>query len=106
MGRGAKDCTELGDLTYESIKDDRYYRCKITNDLKFILEENGSKPSRELRKLLGLKDGNGTSVSLLLREDIRLPRIQSLVTDLPWHYALRDIMSEASDTRILLRKLG
>ena len=106
MGRGAKDCTELGDLTYESIKDNRYYRCKITNDLKFILEENGSKASREQRNLLGLKDGNGTSVSLLLRQDIRLPRIQSLVLDLPWHYALRDIMSEASDTRILLRKLG
>lgn len=81
MGRGAKDCTELGDLTYESIKDNRYYRCKITNDLKFILEENGSKASREQRNLLGLKDGNGTSVSLLLRQDIRLPRIQSLVLD-------------------------
>jgi hypothetical protein len=106
MGRGAKDCTELGDLLYESIKDDRYFRCKITNDLKFILEVDGTKATREQRKLLELPDGNGTSVTLQLREHIRLPRFQSLYHDLPWHYALRDIMSEDSDSRVLLRKLG
>jgi hypothetical protein len=106
MGRGAKDCTELGDLLYESIKEDRYYRCKITNDLKFVLEVDGAKATREQRKLLGLQDGNGTSVTLQLREDIRLPRFQSLYNDLPWHYALRDIMAEDSDSRVRLRKFG
>ena len=106
MGRGAKDCTELGDLLYESIKEDKFYRCKITNDLKFILEDNGSRATREHRKILGLQDGNGTSVTLQLREDIRLPRFQSLYNDLPWHYALRDIMADDSDSRVRLRKLG
>src|SRR2546425_6486127 len=55
MGRGAKDCTALGNLVFESIKDDRYYRCKITHDLKFVLEINGSKATQEQRKNLGLE---------------------------------------------------
>jgi hypothetical protein len=106
MGRGAKDCTELGSLTFESIKDDRYYRCRITYDLKFILEENGSAVTKELRKHLGIEHGNGTSVALELNQEIRLPRFQNLAVDLPWHFALRDIMSEDSDSRVLLRKMG
>src|SRR2546428_4519368 len=106
MGRGAKDCTELGNLTFESIKDDRYYRCRITYDLKFILEEDGSAVTKELRKHLGIEHGNGTSVALELNQEIRLPRFQNLAVDLPWHFALRDIMSEDFDSCVLLRKMG
>ncbi len=106
MGRGAKDCTALGDLTYESIKEGRYYRCRITNDLKFILEVHGEKATRKEREELGIPHGNGTSVTLQLQEGVRLPRFENLAADLPWHYALRDIMSETSDSRVRLRKLG
>jgi hypothetical protein len=104
MGRGAKDCSELGDLIFESIKNDKYYRCCITHDLKFRLEARNEKATKEIRKQLGIPHGNGTAVTLDLNPGVRLPRFENLASDLPWHYALRDMMAEGSPTRVLLRK--
>lgn len=103
MGRGAKDCTALGELIFESIKNERYYRCKITHDLKFILALN-QKATLEHRQSLGLQRGNGTSVTLKLNQGVRLPRFDHLKTELPWHFALRDIMAEESDLIVRLQK--
>ncbi len=105
MGRGAKDCTELGQLTFESIKDGRYYRCKLTTDLKFVLEEDGKPASKHLRNRLGIPDGNGTHVTLELGEHVRLPRFDSIATDLPWHFALRDIASPDSHSSLFLQRV-
>ena len=60
MGRGAKDCSVLGDVLFESIKEDRYYRCKITQNLKFVLEVDGAHATDAQRKQLGVSRGNGT----------------------------------------------
>src|SRR5216684_7819547 len=106
MGRGAKDCSALGNVVFESIKDDRCYRCKITQDLNFILEVDGKTANQSERKRLGIPHGNGTSVTLELAPNVRVPHLDSLVQELPWHYALRDILSVDSDTRALLRKVG
>jgi hypothetical protein len=104
MGRGAKDCSELGNLSFESIKNERYYRCRVTHDLKFKLEARNEKITKEIRKRLGIPRGNGTSVTLDLNSGTRMPRFDSMVSDLPWHYALRDIMAENSPSRVLLRR--
>jgi len=104
MGRGAKDCTALGDLTYESIKDNRYYKCRITHNLKFILDDDGKRVTKEHRKKLELKKGNGTSVKLELLPEKPIPKIRSLIENLPWHYALRDIFSGTSDSCVKLRR--
>ena len=106
MGRGAKDCSALGDLTFESIKDGRYYRCIITNNLKLRPEVDGQTATGERRKELGIPHGNGTSVTLELLANIPIPRMKSLACDLPWHYALRDIMAEESDSSVRIRRLG
>jgi len=106
MGRGAKDCTALGTLTYESIKDDKYYRCSITPDFKFTLEAANEKVTPAVRGRLGIERGNGTSVTLQLLPECRLPRFRSLADDLPWHFALRDLMAESSATKIILKKVG
>jgi hypothetical protein len=105
MGRGARDCTELGDLTFESIKDDHYYRCAITRNLKFRPEIDGQTATEERRHQLGIPHGNGTSVVLELLESISIPRLETLSRDLPWHYALRDIMGGTADSSVLLRRL-
>jgi len=106
MGRGAKDCTALGDLTFESIKNDKYYRCRITHELKFVLEMDRKKATSEDREILGIIRGNGTAVTLELNQGVRLPRFEHLRVDLPWHFALRDIMSETSASSILLENLN
>jgi len=105
MGRGAQDCTALGDLTFESIKNDKYYRCRITHELKFVLEVDGKKATSEDRQNLGVMRGNGTSVTLKLNQGVRLPRFENLKIELPWHFALRDIMSEEPVSRVLLERL-
>lgn len=106
MGRGAKDCTELGDLFFESIKDDQYFKCRISHALKFRLEEKERRVPLQKRDELGIPRGNGTMVTLQLREGVPLPRFESLARDLPWHFALRDVMAEDSPSRVMLRKIG
>jgi hypothetical protein len=106
MGRGAKDCTALGDVIYESISDDRYYQCRLTHDLKFIPEVDGKAAGKAERESLGIAHGNGTSVKLELAANVRIPRLESLSVELPWHYALRDVLAPDSDNRVLLRRLG
>jgi len=105
MGRGAKDCTALGEVTYQSVKEGRYYRCKLTHDLKYVLEEDGKAAGKQLRKKLGISDGNGTVVTVQLGDHVRLPRFDNLATDLPWHIALRDIASDSFSSSLFLQKL-
>jgi len=104
LARGAKDCTALGDLTYESIVDEKYYKCQITYQGKFIAltNEKGRIVNNELRKDLHIEKGNGTVVSLHILNH-KIPQIDTISKNLPLHFALRDIISEESPAEILIR---
>lgn len=106
LARGAKDCTELGRMTFESIKDERYYKCELTPKPQFIPWEDGKKATTDIRDRLHISRGNGTVVTLLIDQKHKLPRFESIVRDLPWHFALRDILSEDSHTKALLKNLN
>jgi len=106
MARGLRDCTELGNITVESIVDDKYYRCEITRNLEYIPRNNGDRVNDLLRKKLGIEKRNGTVISIELSPNVRVPRIDTLVRDLSWHFALRDILSEKSQTKVALRDLN
>lgn len=107
MARGAKDCTSLGDLAFSSIVSDKFYKCKLlSKKLEFIPLENGGRVDEKLRKELKIDRGNGTVVVLEVEPQHKIPRIETIVRDLPWHYALRDILSEKSDTEVMIRKYG
>jgi len=104
MGRGSKDCTALGDLVYESVKGSRYFKCEITNRGKFrVLERRDANQAD--RRALGISHGNGTCVTLVLNKAVPLPRYKTLFEDLPWHYALRDILSAESQSVVRLRSM-
>jgi hypothetical protein len=104
MGRGAKDCSELGNVVFESIKNHRYCKSEITQNLKFIPQEDRVATDADGANLGTHK--NGTSVTIKLDPEIKLPHLQTLAADLPWHYALRDIMAADSDSSVCIRKLG
>jgi hypothetical protein len=106
MARGAKDCTELGSLIYESVKDDRYYKCELTTKPQFVPLASGERVTSELRSRMRIGRGNGTVVTLKLNREQRLPRFESLVRELPWHFALRDILAETSPTQVQLTNLN
>lgn len=106
MGRGAKDCTELGDMIVESIKDEKYYKCELTSKSKFVAREDGRSVDKEIRGQLGIERGNGTVVSLEIDSRHTIPLVDTIIRELPWHYALRDILSEYSPTKLLIRNLN
>lgn len=55
MARGAKDCTSLGDLTFSSIVNDKFYKCLlVSKKLEFIPLANGSRVDEKRRKELKL----------------------------------------------------
>lgn len=101
MGRGAKDCTALGSMTVESIKDDKYYKCELTAKPQFIPQIDKKSATEEIRKTLGI--GKGTVITLKIEAQHKIPRIDTIVRDLPWHFALRDILSEHSPTKVLIK---
>jgi hypothetical protein len=107
MGRGLKDCTELGKIKVESIEDDKYYGCLLTPDLEFIpIMGCGKKANSEIRNELNINKSNGTVVSIEIKSSVRIPQIDTIIRDLPSHYALRDICSKESSSEVLLRNLG
>jgi len=105
MARGARDCTELGEMLFESIKDDRYHACQLKPKPELVPISNGDRLSSSLREKLGIKRGNGTVVTLSLDPGHKMPRFATLVRDLPRHFALRDIFSEKSSSRVQLLNL-
>ena len=76
MSRGAKDCTSLGNITFESIKDDRYCKAQITTDAKFIPLAN-KRVDSSLRKALRIERGNGTVVHIETKHPI--PKIDTIL---------------------------
>ncbi|GMQ83193.1 MAG: hypothetical protein BMS9Abin05_2683 [Rhodothermia bacterium] len=104
MGRGAKDCAKFGDVTFESIKDGKYYRCTLTKRaMEIIPEVNGEKADSRVRKQLGLPHGNGTVVRLDIGSEFSLHRISTLSEVLRSHFALQDIIDERNNPEVLLR---
>ena len=105
MARGAKDCTELGPMTVESIKDERFYKSQLTAKPQFIPLEN-AKVTKETRDRLHIPRGNGTVVTLQVETQTRMPRFENIIRDLPRHFALRDILSEQSKTKVLAKNVN
>jgi len=106
MGAGAKDCTAIGDIKFESIKDDRYFWYEIMHIDGEINHgpRKGERANDVTRRRLGIKHGNGTTVTLALLSEQSLPRIQTLRERLACHVQLRDIVADRSDTQLFITK--
>lgn len=102
MARGLKDCTALGDIVVESITDGQYYRSKVLANPPQFIPEADEKVNSKIRKELGI-DKNGTSVTIYVTSDKRVPRIDTIISELPYMYALRDILSEKSLTKVKIK---
>jgi hypothetical protein len=106
MGRGAKDCAALGQVTFESVKDNYYHKCEVLPSMEFVPYSPSGKATDEIRKKLGIPRGNGTVVSIEVNQNIRVPRHETLLSELPKCFALRDIMHKDSEQKVLLRNLN
>lgn len=106
MARGAKDCTALGEMIIESIKDEKYYKCELTTKPQFVPLVDKRSVNGNIRKELHIERGNGTVVTLEIQPEHRIPRIDTIISNLPRHFALRDVLSEHSATKCLVRNLN
>lgn len=106
MGRGVKDCTALGKVIIESVKENKYYKCELNKNSQLVPIEDGKKETDVIRKNLRIEHGNGTVVTLVIDPLVKIPRIDTIIRDLSWHYALRDILSLLSPSKLFLKNLN
>jgi hypothetical protein len=94
LGRGAKDVAAFGDVTFESIRNDRYSRLVLRQDGSVVLEAN-ERAKTESRGAIGVPRGHGTSVTVTVRAGVRCPRRETLKARLSTHYQLRDVLADS-----------
>ena len=90
-GRGAKDVTEFGTVTFESIKDDIYARCTLNPDTQYKIEKSAA--TTEIRNRVGIQRGNGTVVTVEVAPRFDIPHHQTMVERFSRYFSLRDIFS-------------
>jgi len=105
MARGAKDCAVLGKVTFQSIKDGRYSKCEVLPSMDFVPYSPSERATEQIRKHFRIPRGNGTVVTIE-NPNVRIPRHETLVSDLPKIFSLRDIMHKDSGKKIFLRNLN
>jgi hypothetical protein len=107
FGSGLKNCQSIADILIESVVDSIYHHGKMsfTLDKNVEVQDAHRVASAAIRKRLGLtsKDDNGTSITLILKDTVSLPRLTSMQKDLPHLYALRKICEANSDRKVYLQ---
>lgn len=106
MGRGAKDCAILGKVTFESIKENKYHKCEVLPSMDFVAYSPSIRATADIRKRLGIHRGNGTIVTIDSSRNVNIPRHNTLLSELPWNYALRDIMHKDLGRKVFLKNLN
>ncbi|MBN2272355.1 MAG: hypothetical protein JXN61_17215, partial [Sedimentisphaerales bacterium] len=103
--RGAKDVAALGRVLFESLAGDGlYHKCEITPFLEFVPPES-CKPTKTLRKRVGIPEGTGTVVTIELDNTKRIPQHDNLKDGLCRLVSLRGILKDES-RKVYLRDLG
>jgi len=105
FGRGLKEAIiALGKGEIYSIKDDKLSIAEVWIDKKprRRLIEKAYTPTEEEREEIGITEGNGTAVRIIVTNDkIKCPDLKTFLPQITNHYALRDINS-ATDRKVIL----
>lgn len=102
QGRGAKDVTAFGPVLFESIRDDEYAALRLQPTGEYEEPPRRRQATPEDRKRLGIQRGNGTVVTITVRETIRCPNHSTLRKRLSCHFQLRDIMADREREVVLV----
>lgn len=108
FGRGLKEAIiALGKGEIYSIKDDKLSIAEVwidkkANKPKRRLIEKAYTPTKEEREEIGIVEGNGTVIRIIVTNDkIKCPDLKTFLPQIKNHYALRDINS-ATNRRVIL----
>ena len=92
FSRGAKDISSLGNVYFESIKDDKYSKLLLDKNAKGELQISDKPVTKEIRKMLGIFK-NGLSVKLELNEGVSIPQPKDMLEIFSRHISLRNILN-------------
>lgn len=101
FSRGAKDITVLGNLTFESIKDDRYSKVRLNTLAEGNILVKDKKVCNEIRRKLKIKS-NGLLVTIYHNSAINMDSPDFLINRFPKYYSMRKIFSD-NDTKVTLK---
>lgn len=100
--RGAKDVAAIGLVRFESIASDGLlHKCEITTQFQFSLWEP-VKPTRKIRRDMGIKSGTGTLVTIELDKKTRISRHDTLCRNISRLIPLREILSDPENEVVLI----
>jgi len=100
LGRGAKDVAAFGEVEFESIKGEMYYKCRLDPRGRYELIEP-TPATKDIRENLRISRGTGTVVTIEVDPKYDAPRHTTLVEKLPSYFALRDIASDSNRELVL-----
>ena len=100
FGRGLRDVTALGDVKVSSIKDGLYSELIMYQDLNVDAIAKNAKPTRDDTKYLGTKK-HGTTIEVVIPAGSKSqynPQVETIIKQLPRHYALSRILHSKNKT--------
>lgn len=93
FSRGAKDVSNIGNVIFESIKDNKYSKIEINSEGMGRILNKDINVTDNLRTSTGIKI-NGLKVNIKLLPPFKKITTEQLKKQLSGHYALRDIISD------------
>lgn len=93
FSRGAKDISVLGNLTFESIKNNKYSKVTLDSFAKGNILSKDENVTKEIRERLKINN-NGLQVTIEHNSNIDIDSPDFLVNRFPRYYSLRRIFSD------------
>ena len=95
FSRGAKDISALGDVYFESIKDDRYSKLLLDKNANGELQIADQPVNNEIRSNLKIIN-NGLRVIINLNEGVQIPNPKVMLEIYTKHISLRNILNNSN----------
>lgn len=95
IGRGAKDVTNICDVTFESIRDNKYTKLTIYQNLSVKFHHMDIFATNDHRLLTGIT-GNGMLVTMKIASFVSLPSKETLIRRMRNNIYLRKIYQESN----------
>jgi hypothetical protein len=100
FSRGAKDISSLGDVTFESIKDNKYTKVILDVDSYGSIPYKDIDVTKEIREKLKLPE-NGLVATINLLDKVTLPSPEAIKITLPKIVSLRGIFNDSKNIIML-----
>ena len=97
FSRGAKDISALGDVFFESIKNNKYSKLLLDKNANGELQIADSNVTDDIRDKLKIKE-NGLKVTINLNEGVTIPNPKIMLEIYSRHISLRNILNKCKCT--------